>query len=103
MNEARAHESDRPGNARLRPAADVVARRLGDQIVLVNLHTNLIYELNITGARLWELIVDGCDDVELHRRMLQEFDVDDDTLRAEIDALLSSLLDAGLVTADDNG
>jgi Coenzyme PQQ synthesis protein D (PqqD) len=85
-------------NGRLRPAEDVVARRLGDETVVVNLRTNLIYELNRTGARLWELLADGCDRPELERRLAREFDVEADTLRREIDALLSSLLAAGLVT-----
>jgi Coenzyme PQQ synthesis protein D (PqqD) len=102
MDETRMHESGWGSDARLRPAADVVARRLDDNTVLVNLRTNLIYELNHTGARLWELIVEGCDRGELERRMLQEFAVDDETLSAEVTALLDSLREAGLVTADVN-
>jgi Coenzyme PQQ synthesis protein D (PqqD) len=100
MTEARRHESGGEGRARLWPAADVVSRRLDDQVVLVNLRTNLIYELNETGARLWELLAEGCDRSEVERRMLQEFDVTEDTLRTEIDGLVSSLLTAGLVEAD---
>ena len=93
-----------PGPGReptLAPAADVAARRLGDEVVLVNLRTNLIYELNRTGARLWELLAEGCDRREIERRMLADFEVDEETLRAEIGELLGSLLEAGLVTADD--
>ena len=93
-------ESDWQKRACLRPAEDRVARRLEDNLVLVNLRTNLIFELNVTGARLWELIGEGCRRDELEPRMLQEFDVDDETLSAEITALLSSLREAGLVTAD---
>jgi len=88
-------------DARLNPAKDVVARRLGDEIVLVNLRTNLIFELNRTGARFWELLADGCDRREIERRMRDEFDVDRDTLRREIDGIASSLHGAGLVTWDD--
>jgi hypothetical protein len=102
MDETRRHEPGWGSDARLQPAADVVARRLDDNIVLVNLRTNLIYELNLTGARLWELIVEGCDRGELERRMLQEFAVDDETLSAEVTTILDSLREAGLVTADAN-
>jgi hypothetical protein len=100
MDETSMPESDSQKAARLRPAEDVVARRLEDSIVLVNLRTNLIFELNVTSARLWELIVEGCDRGELERRMSQEFDVDDKTLGVEITTLLDSLREAGLVTAD---
>ena len=40
---------------------DVVSRRLGDTVVLVNLADNAIYELNRTGARTMEL------DAKTHR------------------------------------
>lgn len=85
--------------ARLRPAADVVSRQLGDGVVLVNLRTNLIYTLNPTGAQLWLLLEDGCDGPELELRMLQAFS--EDALRVEIDALVADLLNRGLVTADE--
>lgn len=78
-------------------------RRLGDEIVLVNLRTNLIFELNRTGARFWELLAEGYDRVEIERRMLGEFDVARDTLRGEIDGILSSLHVAGLVTVYSDG
>lgn len=100
MSEARAQGPGPGREGTLTPAADVAARRLGDEIVLVNLRTNLIYELNPTGARVWELLVEGCDRPEIERRLLADFDVAEETLRAEIDELLASLLEAGLVTAE---
>jgi hypothetical protein len=103
LTDARTQGGEQGEAAQLRPARDVAARRLGDKIVLVNLHTNLIFELNRTGARLWELLSDGLDRAEIERCMLQEFDVDRDTLRGEIDGLLSSLREAGLVTVDAGG
>lgn len=93
-------DSDFQKGAQLRPAEDVVARRLEDNLVLVDLRTNLIFELNVTGARLWELIGEGCRRGELEQRMSQEFEVDDETLSAEVGALIDSLREAGLVTAD---
>ena len=40
----------------LRPNPDVIARHLGDGAVLVHIPTNQVYELNHTGARVWELM-----------------------------------------------
>ncbi len=42
-----------------RCSPDVTARRLGENIVLVHLGTDRIYELNPTAARIWELIQTG--------------------------------------------
>lgn len=85
-----------------RPSPDVVAKRLGDSVVLVHMGTNRISELNRTGARLWELLTEGYDRAEIEERMLQEFDVNRAQLTAEIDALLSSLQAEGLVSFDDH-
>jgi hypothetical protein len=74
-----------------RPAADVVAKQVGDETVLVHLRTNRIYALNRTGAKLWELLEAGHDRSEIQQRMLHEFDVAQEQLTAEIERLLASL------------
>jgi len=40
----------------LKPAPEVLARRLPGGAVLVHMRTNRIFELNETGARIWELL-----------------------------------------------
>jgi hypothetical protein len=52
--------------ANLRPHPDVVAQRLGEEVALVNLQTNRIFELNRTGACLWDLLCKGCDRSEIN-------------------------------------
>ena len=81
-----------------RPSPDVVAQRIGAEVVLVNLQTNQIYELNRTGARLWELVTAGHDRGELQQQLQAEFDVDEAALTAEIDAFLTALEREQLVT-----
>ena len=84
-----------------RPSPDVVAQRVGTQVVLVHLHTNQIYELNRTGARLWELVNAGCDREELQDHLAAEFEIDKEQLAAEIEPFLALLLREELVTAAD--
>ena len=47
---------------------DVVFRRLDDEVVLVNMKTNLIYALNPTAARFWELLRRGSSGARRSRR-----------------------------------
>jgi hypothetical protein len=82
---------------RLTTSPDAVVRRLGDELILVNLRTNRIYELNRTAARLWELIAEGRDAGELRQAMLHEFDVEESSLDDEIAALVPVLVERGLV------
>lgn len=76
---------------RFRPSADVVAQRLGDELVLVQLKTDQIFVLNRTGACLWELVCDGHEWGEVERRMLAQFDVTQAQFAGEAESLLATL------------
>ena len=69
--------------------------------MLVQLGRSQVYALNRTGARLWELLVDGCRPGEAVERMLEEFDVPEPELRVEIDSFLDLLLREGLLTPEE--
>lgn len=86
---------------RIRPNEDVVSRRMGEDLVLVQLETNQIFELNRTGARLWELIREGKSLEELRTIIRSEFRVEAERLDREIDRLLQELKDQHLVVDDD--
>lgn len=80
-----------------RPNAEVVFRRVADEVVLVHMRTNQIYALSPTAARFWELSSEGLERPEIEARLLAEFDVDRPTLERELDALLEDLGREGLV------
>jgi hypothetical protein len=78
---------------------DVVFKRLEDRMVLVHLASNQIFELNHTGARVWELLQTGVAGDALLAPLSDEFETDPETLRIEIESLLSDLLREGLITS----
>jgi hypothetical protein len=78
---------------------DVVSQRVGGDIVLVHLKTNQIYALNETGARFWELLAEGRSRAEIERAFRNEFDIEPDELRQEIDSLVSDLARQDIVRA----
>ena len=80
-----------------RPRADVSWRRLGDEVVIVNLKTNQIYRLNRTAARFWELIAEGSDRASAERVLAEEFEVAEDDLRQETRSLVNELSNEGLL------
>ena len=93
----------RQGADRVRVSADAVARRVGDQVVLVQLRTNRIYELNRTGARLWELLQGGKDLEQAREEMLLEFDVSEDELRSNLNEIVDEMAAMGLLERDASG
>lgn len=79
------------------PSDDVVARRLGDVVILIHLKTNRIFELNSSGARLWELMSAGSGRDEIRDTILREFDVSESEINRAIDELTSWLTAEGLL------
>jgi hypothetical protein len=76
----------------------VMFQRVGDRMVLVNLQTNLVFELNDTGARVWELLRSGAGDEEILDQLTAEFEVGREQLRADVDDLLRTLTAKGLIS-----
>ena len=81
----------------LRPSADVIARRLGEAAVLVHLPSNRIFELNATGARIWDLLCEGVEPAHIQERLVAEFTVDAAQAARELGDLLGRLRDEGLL------
>jgi hypothetical protein len=86
--------------ASFRPSPEVVSRRLGDELVLAHLGTERILVLNCTAARLWELLCAAIGREDLKRTMLDEFEVSETELAAEIETLLESLRREQLIDSD---
>ena len=89
----------RPASPLLRPAADIVARQLGEFAVVIHLATNGIYELNSTGARIWDLVGNGATVETTLETLAAEFDMAPETVRTEVDDIIKELLDEGLLVA----
>ena len=81
----------------MRPNSEVVSRKLGDRLVVVDLRSNRIYELNRTASRIWELLDDGSDKTELEETLLKEFDVERSVLSQEIDRTIAQFSSEGLI------
>ena len=87
--------------AKPKPNPNVLFRRLGNAMVLFHLSSDRFYELNATGARLWELLTAGHDVGEAHQLMLQEFAVDPDQLASETETLLEMMRREDLLTLNE--
>ena len=79
------------------PNPDVVAQRVQDEVVLVNLRTNEIYTLNKTAARAWEMIAEGRDRSGVEAGLSEEFLVDEAEVGGELDSLVAELVEKELI------
>lgn len=86
---------------RYRIHPDALANRIGDQIVVVQMQTDRIFELNRTGARIWELLAEGRSRAEIEGMLTEEFELSGSSATIEIDQLIASLKNENLITLDD--
>jgi hypothetical protein len=75
----------------------VVARMVGDEVVILDLEAGTYFGLDPVGARIWELIGEGLTLSNVRDRMLNEYDTPSDTLEQDILELIKALREESLV------
>lgn len=88
---------DIPRSARIAPAPDVAAARIGEEFTLLHLGRGLYHGLAGVGAEVWEMASRGRTVGEIEEDLAREYDADVDRIRRDLDALLRGLLDRGLI------
>ena len=66
-------------------------------MVILNVDLGTYYGLNEVGTRAWALFVRGESVGDVRDRLLAEFEVDRETVTADLDRLLLELLQQGLI------
>jgi len=77
---------------------DVIFQELGSGTVLLDLDNELYYALDEVGMRLWQLLAENGDPAAAMARLSAEYDVDETTLREDINGVVNELQEAKLVT-----
>lgn len=77
---------------------DVMIRHVGGESVVLDLKTERYLGLDEIGTRMWQVLA-AADSIEVaYRTLLDEFDVETERLRSDLDEFLRELIQLGLVT-----
>jgi hypothetical protein len=74
----------------------VVDAVLGDEAVLLNVQSGVYFGLNAVGTRIWELLIEGATQEDIVGRLLDEYDVEPEQLRTDIEGFMQVLAAKGL-------
>jgi Coenzyme PQQ synthesis protein D (PqqD) len=85
---------------RFRPAANVVARTVGEELVLLDYEREVYYGLDPVGARIWELLATDSTIASIVDTLVEEYEVTREELQTDVERLMGELERAGLVTRD---
>ena len=87
-------------NPTITVSPNIIFKRLGEEVILINLDTDRIFSLNQTGAKTWELIENTSNLDLVKKGLLEEFDLSPDDLESELDRILTALVVEGFVSID---
>jgi hypothetical protein len=85
---------------RLVASGEVLVRPVGQESVLLDLASETYLGLDPVASRIWELLSPGATPESVLAPLLEEFEVDEARLRADVAAFVSDLLARGLIVAD---
>lgn len=94
---ARTPAADFDFSQSLSPSGEVLHQELEGETVLLDLKSERYFGLDECGTRIWTLLIELGRPEVVVERMMGEFDVDEEKLRADVANLLTRLLDGGLL------
>ena len=78
--------------------AQVMARQVGDETVILDLASGTYFGLDPIGARIWQLIGEGKALGEICEALLAEYEVSREQLQGDLERLLQELGSKGLIS-----
>ena len=78
--------------------AQVMARQVGDETVILDLGSGTYFGLDPVGARIWQLIGEGKTLGEICDTMLDEYEVTREALQRDVVDLVDKLLEQKLIS-----
>jgi hypothetical protein len=79
----------------------VLCTELDDGGILLNLDTKDYYTLNATGLRIWKIMDEVKDPIEIARRLMIEYEVDREKAMASIGRVMEMLEQEKLIIPSD--
>jgi hypothetical protein len=76
---------------------EVLFQEVSGETVLLDLDSEQYFGLDAVGTRVWQLIGEGASADAVVDTLLGEYEVERETLAADVDELLARLAEAGLI------
>ena len=75
----------------------VMSRQVGDEAVILDLSSGTYFGLDPIGARVWQLLADGANLQQVVTTLLADYEVAQEQLQQDVQALVDDLVTRGLV------
>ena len=82
-------------------SSEAIAQEVSGETVILDLKSEQYFSLDTVGTRVWQLLQDSPHIEEIYEQLLQEYDVDPSRLRTDLEDLISTLAEEGLISLAD--
>ena len=86
------------GDTKFAVSGDVLFQEVSGETVLLDLNSESYFGLDEVGTRVWQLLSGGNSVAAMLDVLLNEYDVEREQLEMDVEELLNSLIEAGLIT-----
>ena len=77
--------------------AQVMARQVGEETVILDLASGTYFGLDPVGARIWQLLSEGKTQAEVCESMLGEYEVSQEEIERDLSNVLDAVVEKGLI------
>jgi hypothetical protein len=85
-------------NVHVTLSPDALHQEVAGETVILDLSSETYFGLDEVGTRVWQLLEANGNLQAVYDALLEEYEVDAEQLGADLDSLLSSLRESGLIT-----
>ncbi|WP_128891355.1 PqqD family protein [Erythrobacter sp. HKB08] len=78
-------------------ASDIIETDVDDETIIVSLESGEMFSLSGTARAIWEKLEAGMDESDLVDALTDEFEVEEEVLRADLAKFLADSREAGLI------
>jgi hypothetical protein len=79
---------------------EVISQEVSGETVLLDLESENYFGLDEVGTRIWQLIKENRDLRAIYDTLLQEYEVEEERLQNDLEALLGEISGLGLITIE---
>ena len=76
---------------------EVTVRRLGDELVMMDLGSGKYFHLNESATLAWDMLTSGAMPAEISSRFREVYGLEEDEAAEDVESLLRALIETGLV------
>ena len=87
-------------NQKITLSPEVISQEVSGETVLLDLESENYFGLDEVGTRIWQLIKEKDDLQAIYNTLLDEYEVEESRLQADLEALLGEISKLGLVSLE---